>query len=705
MTNVNNAMEHVDRYEIAGIAGEGAMATVYRAHDIEIGRTVAIKVLKENLCVDEEYLNRFLREAKAAGALSHPNIVTIFDVGRAGVTPYITMEFLEGETLSDVLSAGRRIPLKQTIRIGIALANALDYAHRRGVVHRDMKPGNILLMPGDAAAKIADFGIARMDSSDELQKTQAGMVLGTPRYMSPEQARGEETDGRTDLFSVGVILYELLSGRRAFDASTVTSLLLQITQSDPEPIRKVAPNLPVGLRRIVTKLLDKKPEKRFQNGAELSAALTRELEAVLEQEQEHARNKYVPLKVKWAAAMGGIVALVMLVSTITVFRILGNAITAQSVDEGSSLAKFIANETAVPVLSEDWIRLETFVDDASERDTFEYLVVTDHTGAIKATTEQYKVGDSYALPQDAELVADISGIRVTEVDLNDETTVFNFDTPILFQGTEIGRINLGRSRASLDSVMSTTRWLMFVLALITITAVVAMLYVFGAMLTRPIAMIKRSMLDLGTGDFDQRISVERNDEIGDLFEAFNKMAENVQGIFGKRGYEMEKKSESEAGSSKRNAEMTAIGIASLTSKSGIFSKGDGNGLLSRQTAETLKILGTEKLEDSIDLLGRFSRRLGSVLMSAYAVLRDLIQNRVLQKTSSVSDVPDGPSPDTIRGATAENDDLTVITRAPGGAAKPSSKTGGDQVPGGERASDEGGEDLDSTVVASRIQKD
>ena len=278
------AMESIGRYVVDQKVGEGAMANVYRARDPEIDRNVAIKMLKDKLCVDEEYVSRFLREAKAAGTISHPNIVTIFDVGRYENKPYIMMEFLDEQTLEDVLDDGGKLPLIRLMRIGIQLANALDYAHGEGVVHRDIKPANILFMKGSDTIKIADFGIARVSSSEEVQQTQAGMVIGTPRYMSPEQALGNDVDGRSDLFSVGVILYEICTGQKAFDSGTMTTLLLQITQEDPEPIKKVAPELPVGLQRIITRLLNKNPDRRFQTGAELAEALQRELDSLLDKE-------------------------------------------------------------------------------------------------------------------------------------------------------------------------------------------------------------------------------------------------------------------------------------------------------------------------------------------------------------------------------------------------------------------------------------
>ncbi len=532
MSAKSQKFETIGRYIVDEQLGEGAMADVYRAHDPEIDRTVAIKVLKDELCVDEEYVNRFLREAKAAGTISHPNIVTIFDVGRVGNNPYITMEFLDEQDLGDVLEKGGKLPMKRVLNIGIQLARALDYAHREGVVHRDVKPANILFTRGSDSIKVADFGIARMSGTEEINRTQAGTVLGTPRYMSPEQALGAEIDGRSDLFSVGVILYELVTGKKAFDAGSMTTLLLQITQQEPEPIKKAAPDLAVGLQRIISKLLNKRPEKRYQTGAEVAEALERELESLIDQEDQAERNKFVPLKIKWAAGSAAVVGLVLLVSMLGVFYQQGQAIQKQVLDSGASLAKFIATDAAVPVLSEDWSMLEIDVKNASERDTFVYLTIADNAGVVRAATDPALIGQPYMPPESAELVHQGDDFTAYLVENAEEEHVFKFDTPILFmyQGEPrpIGTVYLASSREGLESVMSTTRLLMFILGAITMVVVVGMLYVFGGLLARPMKRLRRAMADLGDGDLDQRISDTRNDEFGELFNSFNRMADSLQ---------------------------------------------------------------------------------------------------------------------------------------------------------------------------------
>ena len=189
-------MEKIGRCRITGILGSGAMATVYKAHDPEIDRTIAIKVLKPELARNEDYRVRFIREAKGAGTLSHPNIVTVYDVGEQDGLPYITMEFVDGVTLAQWLERNPRLSVPQTVAIGAQLASALGFAHKKGIVHRDIKPGNIMLIGDAHTVKVTDFGICRIEGSEATQATRVGDVIGTPHYMSPEQVLGQPADSR-----------------------------------------------------------------------------------------------------------------------------------------------------------------------------------------------------------------------------------------------------------------------------------------------------------------------------------------------------------------------------------------------------------------------------------------------------------------------------------------------------------------------------
>ncbi|WP_299075075.1 protein kinase [uncultured Paraglaciecola sp.] len=518
----------IGRYEIKEMIGEGAMSKVYRAYDPEINRSLAFKVLKEDHCVDEEYLSRFLREAKAAGALSHSGIVTVFDVGKLDNAPYIMMELLEGSDLGEVLKNNHKLTLKQTLIIALQLAKSLDYAHKTGIVHRDIKPDNIIVMPDGESIKVADFGIARMNENEEAQKTQVGSVLGTPRYMSPEQALGKAVDGRSDLFSVGSIMYEMLSGKKAFDAANMANLMIQIAQQQPEPLKSLCPEVPAGVRQIIQKLLQKSPDKRFQTGSKLAEALTKELSTLNDQQLEQKKQKYIPLKIRWTLSVGAIVGLVSFISINIVFNMQSKAMTKQAVDSGAAFAKFISTETAIPILSEDWITLDSFIGDAANRDTFSYLIVTDREGVVRGASDNSLVGKMYQPDENAELISKTNDVYTTSSNTAEDRKVFNIKTPVLFQKTEVGQIILGLSQDGLDEVKSITGWLMFILALITTSAVAVVMFIFGGMIARPFKVLNQSLSSFAAGNYDTRISLTRNDEIGSVFDGFNNMAAEIQ---------------------------------------------------------------------------------------------------------------------------------------------------------------------------------
>lgn len=265
-------INQLGRYEVVAELGQGAMGVVYKAIDPLIDRVVAIKTINLNQAEDEkeEYEGRFYQEAKAAGRLSHPNIVTIYDVGREDHIAYIAMEFLEGRELRDILNDGEALSLDQILDIVAQVALGLAYAHENGIVHRDVKPSNIMV-GRDGHVKITDFGIARMASS--AVRTQTGMVLGSPKYMSPEQVVGKELDQRSDIFSLGSLLYEMLTGRSPFDGENVNSILYQVVNTMPTPPSIVNPDLPEMLNFIVAKALAKNVEERYQNARELAEDL------------------------------------------------------------------------------------------------------------------------------------------------------------------------------------------------------------------------------------------------------------------------------------------------------------------------------------------------------------------------------------------------------------------------------------------------
>jgi len=270
-------LSQLGRYKILAELGRGAMGVVYRAEDPMLNRAVAIKTILMSPDAQEraEYEARFYQEAKAAGGLNHPNVITIHDIGREGDTAYMAMELLDGVELRELMKQGR-VALPLALEIAAQVADGLAFAHERGVVHRDVKPANVMIIRG-RHAKIMDFGIARMRVS-EIQ-TQAGSVLGSPKYMSPEQVTGQRADHRSDIFSLGIMIYELASGAPPFSAPTVTGLMHNIATATPPPPSSVDRSLPGMLDLIVAKALEKEPDARYQEAAEVAA----DLRACLEQ--------------------------------------------------------------------------------------------------------------------------------------------------------------------------------------------------------------------------------------------------------------------------------------------------------------------------------------------------------------------------------------------------------------------------------------
>ena len=265
------ALKQLGRYRLVAELGRGAMGIVYRAEDPLLNRTVAVKsiILMDDPATRSDYEARFLQEAKAAGGLNHPNLVTIHDVGREGDVAYMAMELLDGTELRALMARGR-VPLPFALDVLAQAADGLAHAHEHGVVHRDIKPGNIMIVHG-RTAKIMDFGIARVRASDV--KTQTGAILGSPRYMSPEQVTGQPADRRSDIFSLGVVLHELAAGEPPFTAPTVTQLMHQIATATPRPPSATNPAVPAMLDLIVARALQKQPAERYQGAAELASDL------------------------------------------------------------------------------------------------------------------------------------------------------------------------------------------------------------------------------------------------------------------------------------------------------------------------------------------------------------------------------------------------------------------------------------------------
>src|SRR5271170_862673 len=264
-------------YEIVSLLGAGGMGEVYRARDSRLKRDVAVKVLPKALSLDADRLRRFEQEALATAALNHPNILAVFDIGTHQGSPYVVSELLEGETLRERLRGGS-IAMRKTLDYALQVAHGLAAAHEKGIIHRDLKPEN-LFVTKDGRVKILDFGLAKLtqpDSGDHTSlptmthATEAGVVLGTAGYMSPEQVRGVAVDARSDIFSFGAILYEMISGKRAFHGETSADTMSAILKEETPELSETARNVPPGMERIVRHCLEKHPAQRFQSAGDLA---------------------------------------------------------------------------------------------------------------------------------------------------------------------------------------------------------------------------------------------------------------------------------------------------------------------------------------------------------------------------------------------------------------------------------------------------
>ncbi|ROR65584.1 Stk1 family PASTA domain-containing Ser/Thr kinase [Agrococcus jenensis] len=296
-----------DRYEIGDLIGQGGMAQVHRARDTRLDRQVAVKLLKPELSLDPEFRTRFRQEAQSAARMSHPTVVRVFDAGEEpavgphgepAAVPYIVMEYVDGRMVKDIIAEG---PLSEAeaVRITKGILTALEYSHRAGIVHRDIKPGNVMVTPG-GQIKVMDFGIARAVSETSANVAQTGLILGTAQYFSPEQARGETVDARTDLYSTGVILFELLTGRAPFEADTAVGVAYQHVAEEPPLASSITPGITPEMDSIVTKALEKRRGDRFQTASEFKEALDDALAGVL---VPFVRTQTAPLEIGAATTM------------------------------------------------------------------------------------------------------------------------------------------------------------------------------------------------------------------------------------------------------------------------------------------------------------------------------------------------------------------------------------------------------------------
>ncbi len=518
----------VGRYKLEGLIGEGAMAKVYRAHDPEIDRPLAIKVLRREFHENKEIVTRFLCEAKAAGALSHPGIVTIFDVGQVDGFPYIAMELLKGRPLSEILETHGSLPLNSAISYGRQVADALHYAHERNIVHRDIKPANIWVADDGATIKLLDFGIARRAEADQLRaeiealRTHAGQLLGTPRYMSPEQALGHRVDQRSDFFSLGVVLYEMITGTPAFDGNSLATIAIKITQENPVSLSRCLSECPKGLVHIVNRLMAKSPENRYGAGIEIAAALRREERALAAADAAPRRWSYAAqLIVQSALVLGAVLAL----SVSAIQERQTRTMTMLMTTSGESIVSFVAKNAALSVVDnaglppekQDWLPLQAFIAFAAADPNIAELRVIDGGGVIRASTTNEEANRTYN-----------PNARAESVEKKIAERTFSFEQPITYGGRRFGTVQLALNRSAFDAAVGGNGVNLIILTLLIFGAALASTILLSYRLIAPMRTVRQAIADLCADNFDYRISHSRRDEFGDLFDKFNELAARLQ---------------------------------------------------------------------------------------------------------------------------------------------------------------------------------
>ena len=516
----------VGRYLTDGLIGEGAMAHVYGARDPSIGRRVAIKILKPEFRGDTEVVARFLDESRAAGMLSHPHIVTIYDVGESDGIPYIAMEHVDGEPLDAVLQREGKLSADRVITLGQQVSNALALAHRQGIIHRDIKPSNILLCDKGTTAKLLDFGIACIDDRDaerthaNTRRTQAGQVLGTPRYMSPEQAMGLPLDARTDLFSLGSVLYEALAGKPAFAGTGLATLAIQIAQQDPIDIATQVRDCPRGLAFIITKLLAKRPGNRFADADSVSDAFGREIEAAATDNEGVKRG--AALRIKLPLTLAATAALSLAIGVGLVVDRQKTSLEQMAMSSGLSMTDFVARNAALsvaenaglPAADQDWLPLQAFVETAAKDSTIQRLIIVDRDHVVRASGDAALVGSRSPLPKFAGATLEAEGFR--------------FVRPLRYANADFGHIVMMVDRSAVDSAVQNATFLLGALSAFVIAMVAAIGYLSADQLSRPLRLLRRAMSDVSGGDVSFRLSHRRRDEIGALFDAFNRLASEIE---------------------------------------------------------------------------------------------------------------------------------------------------------------------------------
>jgi eukaryotic-like serine/threonine-protein kinase len=521
----------IGRYRIEGILGEGASAEVYAGFDPEIERRVAIKCLHRDVSADSGYRHRFQVEARAAGHLNHPHLVTIYDTGETGDgRPYIAMERMGGESLAHRVEREGLPPLPVILEMAIQITSALEYAHGEGVVHHDIKPENIMFMEGWRQAKLSDFGIAeRRGPSRQGEGGEDQLIGGTPSFMALERLQGKRADARSDLFSLGVVLFWLLTGKLPWSETDDIQQLIRERKRHPQPVIEPRdPSTPSILIAIVRTLLAQSADARYQAASEVIEDLRlaqREYERL---QESPLTGSIISLRVRWASMLGATLTLVLLIGLAAIYSKQRTAVNGLALDYGSSLSRMIAHESAENLLLGDRAATRALVEDVARNRQIHYIAIADYRGQVVASTVPREVGKALPRLNEHDYLSredDVDSYRSQVQGMH--ASMMLFSTPIRYQDKTVGRLRLGVSDAPLTAAQHTTLWVISAVLAVTLIAVIGAAY---WLFRRPLILLDllgEAMMRVARGDFRYRIRLVRSDELGRLFTAFNLMNQSL----------------------------------------------------------------------------------------------------------------------------------------------------------------------------------
>ncbi len=521
------------RYRILEEVGRGSTALVYRAYDPQLDRFLAIKVLRDKLAKDDDYREGFLREAKLAAQLTHSNIVTIFDVGIKDSKPYIAMELLEGATLEKILSLNSKLPLKTVISIVSQLASALSYAHQQGVVHRDIKPGNILILKDKKTTKFTDFGIAQLDENMGKAGKLSNKVLGTPEYMSPEQILGQPVDNRSDLYSTGVLMYRMLTGLPPFIADDLGDLFKQIIKNRQPEMVIDNEHVNDDVKDLIRKLLQKRPDKRFQNAATLVSEL-RLISNKLSKRQKQKKTLFSSLTARWTLTMAASVFISMCVGLIVVYWVQYRALSSITFDYGHTVGQMIAYQSSESIVLKDTIGLNALIKESAKNEQLESIHILNKQSQVLASSEGQGETKVFLKPEGQVLIKEIDQTKIYQREVKDGQLLFDVSMPIYFSDKLVGYLYVSFSADLMYQASNTTLVTMLMVMLVTLLVVSLATIIIGKQTSKDYERVTLGLRKMSVGRIDARIFSERNDEASRLFIAFNQLAAYLERLFDSR---------------------------------------------------------------------------------------------------------------------------------------------------------------------------